>query len=39
MVKVGSVLPDNTKLAKIEQRDGRWVIVTSNGEIYENESH
>jgi hypothetical protein len=34
MVRVGSILPDNSKLATIEQRDGRWVIVTSNGEIY-----
>jgi hypothetical protein len=35
MVRVGSVLPDNSKLAALEQRDGRWVIVTSAGEVYQ----
>lgn len=35
MVRIGSILPDNSKLATIEQRDGRWVIITSSGEIYE----
>jgi hypothetical protein len=35
MVRIGSILPDNSKLATIEQRDGNWVIVTSAGEIYE----
>ncbi len=35
MVRVGSILPDNSKLATIEQRDGKWVIVTSIGEVYE----
>jgi hypothetical protein len=34
MVKVGSVLPDDTKLTKIEQRDGKWLIESSNGETY-----
>jgi hypothetical protein len=38
MVRVGSMLPDNSKLATIEQRDGRWVIVTSSGQIYQNAS-
>ncbi|WP_299866043.1 flagellar protein [uncultured Hoeflea sp.] len=33
IVRVGSVLPDNSRLATLEQRDGRWVIVTSNGEV------
>lgn len=37
MVRVGSILPDNARLAKIEQRNGAWVIVTSDGAIYENE--
>ena len=37
MVRVGSILPDNSKLARIEQRDGRWAIVTSSGEIYEDQ--
>lgn len=35
MVRVGSILPDNSKLATIEQRDGKWVIVTSVGEVYQ----
>lgn len=35
MVQVGSTLPDNSKLAALEQRDGKWVIVTSAGEIYQ----
>jgi len=30
----GSILPDNSRLATIEQRNGKWVIVTSKGEIY-----
>lgn len=34
MLKVGSVLPDETKLTKIEQRDGEWLIESSNGAIY-----
>lgn len=34
MVRIGSILPDNSKLATIEQRDDRWVIITSSGEIY-----
>lgn len=33
IVRIGSVLPDNSRLAKLEQRDGNWVIVTSNGEV------
>jgi len=35
MVQVGSTLPDNSKLAKFEQRDGKWVIVTSSGHVYQ----
>jgi RPA family protein len=34
VVRVGSVLPDESRLATIEQRDGKWVIVTSKGDIY-----
>lgn len=34
LVRVGSILPDNSRLATIEQRDGKWVIVTSKGDIY-----
>lgn len=33
LVQVGSALPDNSKLATMEQRDGKWVIITSNGEV------
>lgn len=33
MVQVGSKLPDNSTLASMEERDGKWVIVTSEGEI------
>jgi len=35
MVRVGSILPDNSKLATLEQRNGRWMIVTSAGEVYQ----
>lgn len=35
MVRVGSILPDNSKLATLEQRDGRWTIITSTGEVYQ----
>jgi len=34
MVRVGSILPDESRLASLEQREGKWVIVTSNGNIY-----
>jgi hypothetical protein len=33
VVRIGSVLPDNSRLATLEQRDGSWVIVTSNGQV------
>jgi hypothetical protein len=33
MVRVGSVLPDNSRLASLEQREGRWVLITSNGDV------
>ncbi|WP_147178271.1 MULTISPECIES: flagellar protein [Alphaproteobacteria] len=36
MVRVGSILPDNSRVATLEQRDGKWVIVTSTGEVYKN---
>jgi hypothetical protein len=35
VVRVGSILPDNSRLATFEQRDGRWVMITSRGEAYE----
>jgi hypothetical protein len=34
VVRVGSILPDESRLATLEQRDGKWVIVTSKGEVY-----
>jgi len=37
IVRIGSVLPDNSRLATLEQRDGRWVMITSKGEIYQAE--
>lgn len=36
VVRVGSVLPDESRLAALEERDGKWVIVTSKGEVYQN---
>lgn len=35
MVQIGSVLPDNSRLARLERRDGTWVIVTSEGAVIE----
>ena len=34
MVQVGSTLPDNSRLAALQQQDGKWVIVTSTGAVY-----
>ncbi|MEA3536066.1 flagellar protein [Rhizobium sp. CC-YZS058] len=34
IVKVGSPLPDNSRLATLEERDGGWVLVTSKGEVF-----
>ncbi|MBC2771741.1 flagellar protein [Rhizobium sp. AQ_MP] len=36
LVRVGSILPDNSRVATLEQRDGKWVIVTSAGDIVQN---
>jgi len=33
IVRIGSVLPDNSRLATLEEREGNWVIITSNGEV------
>lgn len=33
LVRVGSALPDGSSLARIEQRDGQWVIETSSGDV------
>lgn len=30
-----SVLPDSSRVMSIEKRDGRWVVVTSNGRVIE----
>ena len=35
MVRVGSILPDKSRLAVLQQREGKWVIVTSTGAVYE----
>lgn len=35
IVRIGATLPDNSKLATLEQRDGRWVMITSKGDIYQ----
>lgn len=37
IVKIGSILPDNSRLATLEQRDGRWVMITSKGEVQQSE--
>lgn len=37
LVRVGSILPDQSRLAAIEQKDGKWVIVTSKGEVFNTE--
>ena len=34
LLQVGSALPDNSKLATMEKRDGKWVIITSSGEVF-----
>jgi hypothetical protein len=35
IVQTGSVLPDSSRVASIEQRDGGWVLVTSDDRIVE----
>lgn len=35
LVRVGDTLPDFSKVANFEERDGKWVIVTDNGSIYD----
>ncbi len=35
LVRVGSILPDQSRLAAIEQREGKWVIVTSRGDVFD----
>lgn len=36
IVKVGSVLPDNSRLAALEERETGWVLITSEGTVLEN---
>jgi hypothetical protein len=33
VVQTGSILPDKSRVASIEQRDGSWVVVTSTDKI------
>ena len=35
VVQRGSRLPDNSRVAGIEQRDGKWVLVTSADKVIE----
>lgn len=35
IVQRGSLLPDNATVRSIEQRDGRWVLVTSDSRVME----
>jgi hypothetical protein len=35
LVRKGDTLPDLSKVADFEERDGAWVIVTDNGSIYD----
>lgn len=35
VVQPGSALPDDSKVASIEKRDGRWVIVTDTDRVIE----
>lgn len=37
LVRVGSILPDESKVAMLEMRQGHWVIVTSKGDVYGDE--
>ena len=34
VVRRGDVLPDRTKVASLEQRDGKWVLVNDAGTAY-----
>jgi hypothetical protein len=34
VVHKGDILPDQTKVAALEQRDGKWVLVTDTGTAY-----
>ncbi|SIQ56128.1 hypothetical protein SAMN05880582_102140 [Rhizobium sp. RU20A] len=34
IVRVGAVLPDNSRLATLEEREGQWVLITSKGQVF-----
>lgn len=34
LVQVGSSLPDLSKVATLEERAGKWVVITDKGDIY-----
>jgi hypothetical protein len=34
VVRIGDTLPDLSKIASLEQRDGKWVVVTDKGTVY-----
>lgn len=36
IVQVGSVLPDNSRLAALEERKNGWALITSEGVVLEN---
>lgn len=38
MLRIGSILPDDSKLTKIEKRDGAWLIESSSGSVYHAEN-
>ena len=33
VVQTGSTLPDSSRVASIEQRNGKWVLVTSTDRV------
>lgn len=35
IVERGATLPDNSRVRSIEQRDGNWVIVTTDSRVFE----
>lgn len=35
MVEAGSELPDLSRVATLEERDGKWVIITDKGTVYD----
>ena len=34
VVRQGDVLPDQSKVTSLEERNGKWVIVTDKGTVY-----